>query len=422
MVDALSQVTTWLDPDTVRSILDGVTLGSAYWAEGDCHLEQEVHVMTGHALVQMHITDWAEAQKEDLTLSTLLDWLKAQKKTDLRALLAEHASSEEGWLILQNWQNFTIHQGVLFLHSMPKGETKDLPLFMVPEAHHIATLNGCYRDVGHQGCNHTLSLLWKHFWWPGMTNQMQQSIKSCVHCLQHEGNLSKVPLHPIVATTLMDLLHVDFTSIEMILGLNRPSKVTNVLVFRDHFTKHVMVYVTPNQTAKTVAKLQYQGYILIFGALARLMSDQGANFVSSIIDEMCKLLSMRKLWTMPYHPQMNGLVERSHQTIMWMIRKVGEDKKANWPGHLAEIVHAYNATWSAMMGYSPHDLVFGCKPRLPVDFYFSTFRSTEVPKRGTSTKCVDEYVATFQDQLRAALKEAQAQSMAEAHWQKWYYD
>ena len=47
---------------------------------------------------------------------------------------------------------------------------------------------------------------------------------------------------------------------------------------------------------------------------------------------------------MPYHPQTNGLVEGSHQTIMQMICKLGEDKKANWPGHLAEIVHAYNAT------------------------------------------------------------------------------
>ena len=42
---------------------------------------------------------------------------------------------------------------------------------------------------------------------------------------------------------------------------------------------------------------------------------------------------------MPYHPQTNGLVERSHQTIMHMIGKLGEDKKADWPSHLAEIVH-----------------------------------------------------------------------------------
>ena len=148
-----------------------------------------------------------------------------------------------------------------------------------------------------------------------MANQMQQSSKSCMHCLQHEGNLSKAPLHPIVATAPMDLFHVDFTSIEMTLELNRPPKVTNILVFQDHITKHLMAYVTPDQTAKTVTKFLYQGYILIFGAPARLLSDWGANFMSNIKDEMYKLLSMRKLWAMPYHPETKGLVERSHQTL-----------------------------------------------------------------------------------------------------------
>ena len=171
--------------------------------------------------------------------------------------------------------------------------------------------------------------------------------------------MSKVPLHPIGATAPMDLLHIDFTSIETMLELNRLPKVTNVLVFQDHFMKHLMAYMTPNQTAKAVTKFLYQGYILIFGAPARLLSDWGANFMSSIIDEMCKLLGMRKLQTMPYHPQTNGLVERSHQTIMQIIGKLGEDKKANWPGHLAEIVHTCNATQLAMTGYSPHYLMFG---------------------------------------------------------------
>ena len=106
---------------------------------------------------------------------------------------------------------------------------------------------------------------------------------------------------------------------------------------------------------------------------------------------------MRKLQTMLYHPQMNGLVERSHQTIMQMIGKFGENKKANWPGHLAEIVHAYSDTWSNMMWYCPYYLMFGCRPRLPVDFYFPTFRSTEVPKRGAFTKHVDKYMATVHD-------------------------
>ena len=51
-----------------------------------------------------------------------------------------------------------------------------------------------------------------------------------------------------------DLLHVDFTGIELTMEMNRLSKVVNVLLFQDHFTKHVMAYVNHNQTMKTVAK------------------------------------------------------------------------------------------------------------------------------------------------------------------------
>ena len=223
---------------------------------------------------------------------------------------------------------------------MPKGKNENILLFVVPKVHLVATLNGYHRDAGHQGHDHTLSLLQEYLWWLGITNHMGQYIKTCMHCLQHEGGLSKAQLHPIMATTPLDLLHVDFTSIETTLELNKSPKLANILVFQDHFIKHVLAYVIPNQTAKTIAKFLYQGYILIFGAPARLLSERDANFMSSLIDEMCKILGVKKLWTMPYHPQTNGLVERLYQTIMRMIRNLGKDKKADWQGHLAEVVHA----------------------------------------------------------------------------------
>ena len=174
-----------------------------------------------------------------------------------------------------------------------------------------------------------------------MTSQMQQTIRNCTCCLQHEGSLPKAPLHPIMVIAPLDLLYVDFTSIEATLEPNQSPRVANVLVFQDHFTKHVLAHVTPNQTAKTVVKFLYQGYLSVFGAPARLLSDRGANFMSSVIEEMCKILGIKKLQTTPYHPQTNGLVERSYQMIMQMIGKLGEDKKANRPSHLAEIVHTY---------------------------------------------------------------------------------
>ena len=87
VADLLSQVTTWPDPDTVKSTLDGVTLGTVHRAkfhdaamvEGDQHLEQKVCVTAGCPLVEMHVTEWAKALKEHLKLSTVFDWLKAQK-------------------------------------------------------------------------------------------------------------------------------------------------------------------------------------------------------------------------------------------------------------------------------------------------------------------------------------------------------
>ena len=85
----------------MKSILDGVNLGMAHQAEvhnlamveADQHLEQEVLIAAGHPLVEMHVTNWAEAQREDPMLRTVFDWLKAEKQTDLKILLAEHTSS-----------------------------------------------------------------------------------------------------------------------------------------------------------------------------------------------------------------------------------------------------------------------------------------------------------------------------------------
>ena len=95
-----------------------------------------------------------------------------------------------------------------------------------------------------------------------------------------------------------------------------------------------------------------------------------------------------------------------------MIGKLGEDKKADWPSHLAEIVHAYNATQSTVTGYSPDYLMFGRWPRLPVDFIFPTIGSNKSTMREASTRSMDVYVASVRDQLRSALQEVQAQSTA----------
>ena len=119
-------------------------------------------------------------------------------------------------------------------------------------------------------------------------------------------------MQPIFVTPALELLHMDFSSIEMTMELDQPANMVSVLVFCDHFTKHIIAYMTPNQTVKTVAKSLWQGYISIFGALGKLLSDWGSTFESYIIKELCKLMGIQKVRTSPYHTQANKQVEGGH--------------------------------------------------------------------------------------------------------------
>ena len=129
---------------------------------------------------------------------------------------------------------------------MPMGEVEEILQFVIPKAHQITALIGCHRDAGHQGCQQTQFLLQDHFWWPGMVDQMQMMLQNGRRCIWHKGAQSKVPLHPIIVTAPLELLHIDYMSIGTMMELNKPPKVVNFLVFQDHFTKHIMAYVTSN--------------------------------------------------------------------------------------------------------------------------------------------------------------------------------
>ena len=166
-------------------------------------------------------------------------------------------------------------------------------------------------------------------------------------------------MEPIVCTEPLDLVHIDYVSMEVMVGMKEKPVVKNVLVIEDHFTRYTQAYVTNNHTACTTARVLYNEFFSVFGFPRRLMSDQASEFTGQVISELCDLLGITKIRTLPYHPQTNGTVERVHQTLRRMIAKMDPDKKAKWPLHLGPILIAYNATRSLITGYSPYFLMFG---------------------------------------------------------------
>ena len=200
-----------------------------------------------------------------------------------------------------------------------------------------------------------------------MTRDLRNHIKMCGCCRKYEAAPPVVPMKPLACSGPGELLHVDFTSIEETVPLKEDPVIHIVLVLQDHFSKYIVVYVMKNQTACTATETLRNGYFGLFGAPAYLVSDQGKAFTGHVITHLCELYGVQKLRTSPYHAQTNGQVERMNQTIIRMIGKLEEDRKACWSKHLPELLLAYNAKCSAVTGYSPYYLLFGRRPRIPVD-------------------------------------------------------
>ena len=146
--------------------------------------------------------------------------------------------------------------------------------------------------------------------------QMQKSISNWKWCIQHEGARAKVPMQPILATTPLALLHMDFTSNEMTMELDQPQMRWAFWSSNNDFMKYAMAYMTPDQTTKTITKFLWQGCILIFGAPAKLLSDQDANLESNI-KELCDVMGIWKVRTSPYQTQTDKLSKLSNCLCAW---------------------------------------------------------------------------------------------------------
>ena len=172
--------------------------------------------------------------------------------------------------------------------------------FVVPMAQHHMVLNGVHQDAGHQAQQWTLALAQERFWWPMMAEDCRAIVRGCPRCQAFKGEVPRAPLCLIQAYTPLGLVHLDYTSIESTMELNKPSMVKNVLVMTDHFTRYALAVVTKDQMAKTVVKVFYECFIVVFGAPAKLLSDRGANFTSTLVEELCSAFGIQKCQTVQW--------------------------------------------------------------------------------------------------------------------------
>ena len=205
----------------------------------------------------------------------------------LKKYLGDNADTEEGHAPFGACNSIVLSKGLLYVSTTPKGEAEGILAFVVPTGQCCTALNGVYHDAGYQGQQRTLALTQEWFWWPMMVDDCRALVQGCQPCHIFEGAVPKVPMCPIRAHALLELVHIDFTSVESTMELNKPPSVKNVLVIIDHLMHYALAVVTKDQIAKTVANVWYERFISVFGVPARLLSDHGANFITALVEELC---------------------------------------------------------------------------------------------------------------------------------------
>ena len=136
-----------------------------------------------------------------------------------------------------------------------------------------------------------------------------------------------------MATHPLELVHLDYLCLEPGKGLEE-----NVLVVTDHFTRYAQAYVTRTQTTRMTAKTLWDKFIVHYGLPQKILMDQGQNFRSQLVTDLCELMGMRKVQTSPYHPQTNGQCERFNSTLINMLGTLPKEKKSEWENHIGMLI------------------------------------------------------------------------------------
>ena len=319
--------------------------------------------------------------------------------------------------LIQQWKQLQIRDGVLwrqFQNTTDEVAPEVLQL-VIPQSLRAEVLQELHSGLvgGHLGEDKTMARLRERFYWPGQWADVRDFCRACTICATRKTPVPRrrAPLGTIKAGYPMQIIAVD------ILGPLPESAVGNsyILVVGDYFTRWMEAYAIRNQEAATVAQKLVDEIFCRFSTPEQLHSDQGSQFESQLISEICKIMNIHKSHTTPYHPQGDGLVERFNRTLLDMLATTSHKHPLDWEEHIRKVCMAYNTNVQATTGYSPFYLMFGRKARLPVDIMFPT----EKPATNVS---YGEYAKAMRETMEKAFHTVHEHVGDKQEQQKEFYD
>jgi len=249
------------------------------------------------------------------------------------------------------------------------------------------------------------------YYWRGMKRDVENWYRKCDNCAR-----GKVPpfrphghLQKIQVGAPLDLVTMDILS-----GLPTATDGSKyVLVVVDAFTKWVEAYALPDQEASTCMTAAYNGFFARFGLPRQLHSDQGRNFESALVRELCSLSGVHKTRTTPFHPRSYGLTERANRTLLQMLRAVTDDYPQEWPSKIPTLLAAYRMSVHSTTNTTPNYAMLGREVMMSCSFI-------AVPPHDTEPNT--DFTTELRNNLREADNRIREALHTSARTEKRYFD
>ena len=301
---------------------------------------------------------------------TLQQIATAQNQDPILSIVYAHLRDNPGTVSTSNhWQKFPLRRykqlwsqlklSNQVLYRVVKSPTmvEDKMLIVAPQSLHQFFLEEAHDRAGHQGSERTLDRLSQTAYWVGMAKEVSQYCSHCFTCqtakaLPH----TPVPLQPVIASRPWELVAVDVLKVPMSRNGNE-----YILVAQDYFSKWPFAMPMPDQKADRIVRILKDQIFTVVGPPEKLHSDQGRNFESHILLELCKAFKVVKSRTTPYHPMGDGLVEQMNRTLLSLLRGYTQNDE-DWEDHLQLLLYIYRTTRHRVTGLSPHEVLFGYNP------------------------------------------------------------
>lgn len=268
----------------------------------------------------------------------------------------------------------------------------------VIEKAHVTT------TAAHGGIAKTLDRIRRFFYWPRMTLQVREYIRSCQIC--NETKPANPNLRPsigqeVVTERPFQKLYIDF------LGKYPRSKGGNSYIFIvvDHFSKFTFLKAMKDATANNVIQFLVQEIFNKFGVPEIIHSDNGAQFISKAFTNMIETYKIKHIKTAVYSPQSNAS-ERVNQSVLAAIRAYLQEDHREWDMYLSEIECALRTSVHSAIGVTPFFALFGYH-------HFSSGSDYKLARK-LSSMCDHEIVDMKQNERLESIREKIKRNMHEA--------